>query len=183
MAETETVTVQPEPVAHEAPGAVLGFDGEMVLLTWVAFLIAALVLGKVLWRPILAFVESREQEIKRSLDDATQARKAAEAADAKAEQVLAEAAARARADAEAKAQAAKQHILAMEAEAREALAAKRQAAEARLEEERAEALKQLNEQAGAEIASALDRLLPGLLTDEQRQAYQDTIVASVQLKG
>ena len=46
-------------------------------------------------------------------------------------------------------------------------------------EERAAALRKLSEQAGGEIAKALDRLLPGLLTDAQRQAYQDQIAADV----
>lgn len=178
MAETETVTHQPAP---ETPGAVLGFDGTMVLLTWAAFLIAAVVLGKLLWKPILRFVEAREGEIKASLDDAAKARQAAAEADAKAAETLAAAAREARARADAQAQAALRHAAAMEAEAREAIAAKRQAAEERLEEERAEALKRLGEQAGGEIAHALERLLPGLLTDAQRQAYQDRIAEEVKL--
>lgn len=180
MAETATVAVSPEPT-HSEPGAVLGFDGEMVLLTWVAFLIAALVLGKLLWKPILRFVEAREGEIKASLDDAAKARKAAEVADAKAAETVAAAEREARARADAQAQAAQRHVAALEAEAREAIAAKRQAAETRLEEERAETLGRLREAAGGEIAAALERLLPGMLTDEQRAAYQAAIVKEINL--
>lgn len=182
MAETATVAVSPEP-AHSEPGAVLGFDGEMVLLTWVAFLIAALVLGKLLWKPILRFVEAREGEIRASLEDAAKARKAAEEADAKAAETLATAAREARAQADAQAQAAQRHVAALEAEAREAIAAKRQAAEVRLEEERAEALERLREEVGGEIAAALERLLPGMLTEEQRQRYQDRIAGDVKFGG
>lgn len=182
MAETETATAQPEPVTG-ASGAVLSFSGEMVLLTWVAFLVAAVVLGKLLWKPILRFVEARESEIKASLDDAAKARKAAEEADAKAAETVATAMREARAKADAQAQAAQRHIAALEAEAREAIAARRKAAEERLEEERAEALKRLGEQAGGEIAHVLERLLPGLLTETQRQAYQDRITAEVRLES
>lgn len=178
---TETATVQPEPAPES--GAVLDFSGTMVLLTWVAFLIAAIVLGKLLWKPILRFVEAREDEIKASLEDAMKARKAAEEADAKAAETLAQAERDARAKADAQAQAAQRHIAALEAEARSAIAAKRKAAEERLAEERTEALKRLGEHAGSEIAAALERMLPGLLSDEQRQAYQDRIAAEVKLEG
>lgn len=186
LAQTQVATGTTQPVeepAHSEQGAVLGFNGTMVLLTWTAFLIAALVLGKVLWRPILRFVEAREGEIKASLDDAAKARKAAEEADAKAAETLADAARKARQEADAAAAATQRHIATLEAEAQEAIAAKRKAAEARLEEERTEALQRLGEQTGAEIAYALERLLPGLLTDEQRQAYQDRIAADVNLKA
>ncbi len=182
MAETTATAEQP---THAEPGDVsfTGFSGEMVLLTWVAFLVAAVVLGKLLWRPILRFVEAREDEIKASLADAEKARKAAGEADAKAAETLAQAEREARAKADAQAQAAQRHVAALEAEAREAIAARRRAAEERLEEERAEALKRLGEHAGGEIAQALERLLPGLLTDAQRQAYQDRIAAEVKLEA
>ena len=183
-AETAATTEQPVPAAaeHSADGSVLGFNGQMVLLTWVAFTIAAVILGKVLWKPILKFVEDRESEIKTSLDDAEAARKSAREADGKAAEVVASAAAKARCEAEEIVAGAHRHITAMEAEAQNAIAAKKQLADTRLAEEREKVLAGLNEQAGSEIAAALDRLLPGMLTDAQRKAYQDRIAAEVTLR-
>ncbi len=176
---------QPPPAPHEAlpaSSSVMDFNGLVLTLTWVAFLIAFVVLGKFLWKPILHWLESREAEIRTSLDDAAAARKAAEEADAKAAQTIADAERDARAKADAMAAAARRHVAEMEGEAREAIAAKRRQAEADLADERAAAMRKLSEQAGGEIAKALDRLLPGLLTDAQRQAYQDQIAADVRFR-
>ncbi len=181
---TETQAVEEH---HSEDGSVLGlggmtFDGSMVLLTWVAFLIAAVLLGKLLWKPILGFLEARESEIKTSLEDAAKARKAAAEADEKAAQTVAEAERAARVKADALAAASRQTVAALEAEAREAIAARRKSAEADLEVERQATLRKLSEQAGGEIAYALDKMLPGLLTPEQKRAYQEQIAASVQFR-
>lgn len=175
--ETQTTQATEQPAQNS--GNVMGFDQTVIVCTWLAFLIAFVALGKLVWKPILQWLESRETEIRLSLDDAAAARKAAEEADAKAAQTVADAEREARAKADAMAAAARRHVAGMESEAREAIAAKRRQAEADLAEERAAALRKLSEQAGGEIAKALDRLLPGLLTDAQRQAYQDQIAADV----
>lgn len=178
--ETQTVTEQPIPEHHTSGGGgVLDFNGQMVLLTWVAFAIAATLLAKLLWKPILNFVEARETEIKGALDDAQKARKAAAEADTEAEKTIAQAKAEARKLADEQAAAARQLIAKMEEEAREAIAQRKQVAEAQLKAEREDTLRKLNESAGAEIASALERMLPGMLTDKQRQDYQEKIAADI----
>lgn len=179
QAQTQAIETQPVEEALPESSSVMAFNELVVGLTWAAFLIAFVVLGKFLWKPILRYIESREEEIRSSLDDAAAARKAAEEADAKAAQTVADAERDARAKADALAAATRKHIAEMETEAREAIAAKRRAAEANLADERAAALRKLSEKAGGEIAAALDRMLPGLLTDAQRQAYQDKIAADV----
>ncbi len=185
--ETVAVTTQPVEEHHSEDGSVLGFggltfDASMVLLTWVAFIIAAVLLGKLIWKPILKFLEDRESEIKTSLEDAAKARQAAADADAAAAKTLADARSQARVEADEQAAAVRQHIATLEAEAREAIAARRKVAESELAVEREATLRKLNEQAGSEIAYALDKMLPGLLTDEQRQAYQEQIAAAVQFR-
>ncbi len=178
---TATTQVPIESHAEEAShqGYVLGFDGQMVLLTWIAFIISALLLGKLLWKPILKAIEAREAEIKSSLDDAATARKAAQEADVLAKQTLETAEADARERANAVITAAQSRADALQAEAREVIAQKRKSAEERLEVERENTLKRLREQAGDEIAAALEQILPGLLTDDQRKAYQEKIAAEV----
>ncbi len=184
MTTTETQAVEEH---HSEDGSVLGlggmtFDGSMVLLTWVAFLIAALLLGKLLWKPILRFLEERETEIKTSLEDAAKARQAAAEADAKAAQTVADAMQEARVKADALAATARQHVAELEAEARDAIAARRKVAEADLAVEREATLRKLSEQAGGDIAYALEKMLPGLLTPEQKTAYQEQIAAAVEFR-
>lgn len=179
--ETTQTTEQPAKPESSDDGNVMGFDQTVILCTWIAFVIAFVVLGKLLWKPILRYLESREEEIRSSLDDAAAARKAAEEADAKAAQTMADAERDARAKADEIAAATRKHIAEMETEARESIAAKRRAADVALEEERSAAMRKLSEKAGGEIAAALERMLPGLLTDAQRQDYQDKIAADVRL--
>lgn len=189
MAEAETVTMPQATTEQPAENAgnVMGqggmsFEAQMVGLTWIAFLISAIVLGKLLWKPILKFVEAREAEIEGSLEDAAKARKAAEEADKKAAETIEAAELKAKAEADAQAAAARQHVATMEAEAREQIAAKRKVAEEALAEERTATLRKLSEQAGGEIAFALEKLLPGLLTEEQRTAYQERIASELTLR-
>ncbi len=179
MADVQATTEQPVAPGDVSPR---GFDAQVMLLTWVAFAVAAIVLAKLLWRPLLAALEAREGEIRDSLAHAEQARKAAADADAAAAQTLAAAEQKARAQADAQAAAARAHVAEMETAAREALAVRRQAAEEALADEREATLKKLGEQAGGEIAHALETLLPGMLTEAQRQAYQDRIAAAVNFR-
>ena len=118
--ETQAVTEQPvsEHHASEAPG-VLDFNGQMVVLTWIAFAIAATLLGKFLWKPILNFVEARETEIKDALEDAQKARQAAATADAEAAKTRETAEREARAYAEEQAATTRQHIAKLEEEIKE----------------------------------------------------------------
>lgn len=181
--ETQTVTEQPIPEHHSSgTGGVLEFNGQMVVLTWVAFTISAILLAKLLWKPILTFVEARESEIKDALDDAQKARQAAATADLEAAKTRETAEREAREYAETQAAATRQHIAKLEEEAREAIAQRRQVVEEQLQAERKDALRRLNENAGAEIASALERMLPGMLTDEQRQSYQEKIAADIRFR-
>lgn len=49
-------------------------SGNMVLLTWLTFLLATYILYKLAWKPILAALDQRENEIKKSLEEASKAR-------------------------------------------------------------------------------------------------------------
>lgn len=48
--------------------------GSVTLWTWVTFGVVATILYKVAWKPILAALDAREERIRKSLDDAEQAR-------------------------------------------------------------------------------------------------------------
>jgi F-type H+-transporting ATPase subunit b len=65
--------VTPEPAAA-ARRSEMDVSGNMVLLTWLTFLLATYILYKMAWKPILAALDKRESEIKKSLDEASKAR-------------------------------------------------------------------------------------------------------------
>ena len=51
-------------------GSVLAVSDTMVLLTWMAFLIACIALHKLAWKPILQAIDRREDKIRQSLKEA-----------------------------------------------------------------------------------------------------------------
>lgn len=182
-AETTAHTEQPahDEGSHGVAPAVMSFDGTMVLYTWIAFTIAAVILGKALWKPILKFIEARESEISQSMENARMARKAAAEADVRAAETIAAAEKEARILADARLSDTRAQVARLEADARQVIAERRAAAETALAEERETVLRELSGQAGAEIARALEKVLPGLLDEQQRKAYQDRIAAEIDL--
>ncbi|MDO5462534.1 MAG: ATP synthase F0 subunit B [bacterium] len=182
-AEITTQTEQPTHDAehHSEAPSVMSFDGTMVMYTWIAFLVAAIILGKALWKPILKFIEARESEISQSMENARMARKAAADADIRAAETIAAAEKEARILADARLSDTRAQVAQIEADARQAIVERRAAAEVALAEERETVLRELSGQAGAEIARALEKVLPGLLDEQQRKVYQDRIAAEIDL--
>ena len=179
-AHHETVPGVPDPI-QRLPTDVMQVSEQMIVLTWIAFGIAAVCLHKLLWKPILHAVEKREQSIAEALDGADQARKdlaetqsrmrgvverATNEARLTAEQASREAAAtKARADQEAK-----------------AIAQRRLAdAEREIEGEARKAAESVRLDVAKNIADVIERLLRKNLTDEQRRAYQADILQEVKL--
>ncbi len=185
VSAVEITTHTEQPAAHDSHAespSVMSFDGTMVLYTWIAFTIAAVILGKVLWKPILKFIEARESEIGQAMENARMARKAAADADVRAAETIATAEKEARMLADARMADTRNQVALLEADARQAIAERRAAAEVAIAEEREIVLRELSGQAGAEIARALEKVLPGLLDDKQRKAYQDRIAAEIDLR-
>lgn len=83
---------------HDAQGEVnvAEIQGQMVIWTWVVFIVVAVVLYRVAWKPILAALAEREEKIQRALDDARTAREQVEQIEATRESLIAEADAKAK---------------------------------------------------------------------------------------
>lgn len=175
-----TVAGIPGPI-QRLPSDVMQVSEQMILLTWLAFGIAAFCLHKLLWKPILHAVEGREQSISDALDGAERARKELAASEIRGRQMAEQAseearligeqaardaaAAVARSDQEAKAVALRRYA---DAE-REIAAAQRQASEA------------VRRDAASYLGETVERLLRGHMTEEQKRAYQVEILNGVKL--
>ena len=72
MDQTSAVTEVPAqtPAVHHQDVNILNPDVSMVILTWVTFFSLLIILQKFGFKPILAAVQKREDDIKRSLEEA-----------------------------------------------------------------------------------------------------------------
>ena len=59
---------------HGPSPGVMDISPYMMGLTWLTFLLVSIILYKVAWKPILAALEKRERDIKRSIDEAARVR-------------------------------------------------------------------------------------------------------------
>ncbi len=76
MKEPLSQSLEVDASAHqqaEQPG-ILTPDAQMLVLTWVTFFLLLIVLYKYAWKPILTALEAREENIRKSLEDARKAR-------------------------------------------------------------------------------------------------------------
>lgn len=177
---TATVPGVPESI-QRLPSDVMQVSEQMILLTWLAFGIAAFCLHKLLWKPILRAVESREKSIGDALDGAVQARKEVAESEMRGRQVIEQASEEARVTAE---QAAREAAAALARAERDAKAvAQRRFAEAEREIEMAQrqASETVRRDAASYLGETVERLLRGHMTDEQKRAYQSEILNEVKL--
>ena len=71
---TATIEVQAHEANHQGNVSILSPDVSMVILTWVTFFLLLAILYKFAWKPILDALEKREQEIRKALEHADEAR-------------------------------------------------------------------------------------------------------------
>ncbi len=183
MADVEhTVAVPgiPEPI-QKLPSDVMQVSGQMLLLTWLAFGIAAFCLHKLLWKPILHAVEGREKSIGDALDGAKRARQELAETEDRKQRTLEQADEEARLVAERASREAAATLSRAEQEAK-ALAQRRlEAAEQALELERGKAAEAVRLDAANRLADTLEHFLRQELTDAQKRAYQTEFLGEVKL--
>ena len=83
MQTTATVEVAAASSGHGQEPNILAVQFPLLALTWVTFLLLALLLYKVAWRPILNALDTRERSIRKAVEDAEKARAEAEATEAR----------------------------------------------------------------------------------------------------
>jgi len=81
---------------HGQEPNILAVEFPLLALTWGTFLLLALLLAKVAWRPILNALDARERSIRKAVEDAEKARAETEATEARNRETLRQAADEAR---------------------------------------------------------------------------------------
>lgn len=152
----ENVAVVEVPGHGGGSPDILAVSFPMMVMTWITFVLLAIILYKMAWKPILKALDLREQSIRKALDDAEKAQTEAAASEARTRRMLQDA----------------------ETEAARIVAEARTAAEATgrtLQERAQQEARALVDEARREIQSA---------TDQARQTLRDeTADLAVSLAG
>ncbi len=167
-AETTTATTTAAEAPATSPLVPLGINTGYLIAQIVNFLLIALLLGAIIWRPLVNMLDSRSAKIEKGLEDAAAAANARRNAEAEAEKIQAQARAdvnRAIEEARARGEEVGKQV---EAEARAEADRIRAEAQARSNEERDRQLADLRGQVAA-IAIAVAQRLIGESLDAKRQ--------------
>jgi len=176
----EAVPGIPEPI-QKLPSDVMQVSDKMILLTWLAFGIAALSLHKLLWKPILHAVEKREKSISDALDGAALARKELAESEDRKRQTVEQANEEARKVAEQASREAAAAVARADREAKVLAQRRLEEAEQAIAVEQRKAFEAVRRDAAAHFGDSIEHFLRQELTEEQKRAYQTTILGEVKL--
>lgn len=165
--------------AATIPTSAISVSGEMVLLTWIAFLLAAVLLHRLAWKPILRALDKRERDIRTSLDEAEQAHQQAEQAAARSRAVVAEALERARALTEESRAASERTAARLEQEARQQARRLVEDANQEIAAARLRAIEDLRREAATLAVQISERMLAEQLSPAQRRAYEERMAGKL----
>jgi len=160
---------------------VMNVSGQMIVLTWVAFLVAAICLHKLLWKPILKAVGDREKSVSDALDGAAQARQEMATSEVRKQQLLQQAENEARDVAEQASRKADAIVAKADGDAQAVAARRFQDAERAIAQEYRRSFEALRLDAANRLTGMLEQMLRQKLTEEQKVAYQADLLNEVKL--
>jgi len=166
---------------QKLPSDVMQVSDKMILLTWLAFGIAAFCLHKLLWKPLLRAVASREKSVSDALEGAERARKDLSEAEVRKRRTMEEAHESARGVAERAAREAAAAVARADRDAKATAQRRMEDAEQAIAAEQRKAFEAVRRDAAAHIADMVEGVLRSELTDEQKRAYQRRVLGEVKL--
>ena len=176
----ETVSGVPG-IIQRIPSDVFKVSDTMILLTWIAFGIAAVCLHKLLWKHILRIIEKREKDVADALQGAADARQEIADAEATKKQVLRQTERDTRAMTEAASRQAAAIVARADVDARAAVQRRVAEAESVIQGEYRKAFEELRHNAADNIARTVEKLIRQHLTDEQKRAYHEEMLKEIEL--
>jgi len=168
-------------VIQNLPSDVMKVSGQMVVLTWIAFLIAAVCLHKLLWKPILKAVGEREKSISDALEGADQAREELASSEAQCKGLIRQAEAESFAVAEQAKRNAAAIVSKADEEAHRVADQRFQEAERQIEVEYRKSFEALRLDAATRMTDTVEQMMRLTLTAEQKKAYQAQLASEVML--
>ena len=180
-AHTESVPGVPETIQKFASNEVMHVPDSMILMTWVVFGIAAFCLHKLLWKPILSAVQTRENSIRDALDGAESARKEVSESQSRSRQMIEQAAEESRAMADRASREAEAAIARADREAKAVAQRRLEEAERAVASEQRKAIEAVRLDAAKHLGETIEKLLRQNLTDDQKRAYQAEMLNEVKV--
>lgn len=168
-------------VIQQLPSDVMKVSGQMVVLTWIAFLIAAVCLHKLLWKPILKAVGEREKGISDALEGAEQARTEIASSEAQCKVLVRQAEEESRTIAEQAKRNAAVIVGKADDDARRVADQRLRDAERQIEVEYRKSFESLRLDAAARMTDTIEQMMRQTLTSEQKEVYQSQLVSEVKL--
>ena len=168
-------------VIQKLPSDVMQVSGQMVVLTWVAFLIAAICLHKLLWKPILKAVGAREKSVADALEGAERARNEIGVSQAQCKALIRQAEDKSLNIADQAMRNASLIVSKADDDARLVAARRVQEAERKIEMEYRKSFEALRLDASTTMMTAMEKMLRLNLTDEQKKVYQNELLSEVKL--
>ena len=153
---------------HQAPkGDILTPDVTMLILTWVTFFTLMIILHKFAWKPILAALQKREQEIRDAIDNADKAKARLTDIEQERQKVLEDARTQAAAIIETSRKTAKELAADIEAKSRQHAESITQGAHEEIAGEKQRLLKSLRQES-ADLAISLATKIIGENMDQDK---------------
>ncbi len=174
-----SATVETQPPHgddHSADVNPMEISGQMVIWTWVVFVLLLLVLYKVAWKPILAALDQREKDIQDSIDHAEQVRQELESIDEKRAEIIGKADEKSKAVLEAARKGAQEQARVIEAKAREEAQILAENAKREIDASRAKAEDELRAESAAWARALASKLIEANLDDEKNRALTDKLI-------
>ena len=178
-ATASTGTVALTTAAETHAKSVMEVDNRMIGLTWVTFIIAALLLYKIAWKPILSALDKRESDIRRALDGAEKANKQMAEVEVKSRQVLADASAEAGRIIEESRKAAAEIATGIQAKAREEAQTLLTNAEKEIGQASEKAVNALRRESAALAVELAGNLIRKKTSDADKQALMDDLLREI----
>lgn len=167
----------------DTPRSEMDVSSTMVLMTWLSFGVAAFILHRIAWKPMLRALERRETMIRKSLEDAEKSRKSVEHAADRQRQMLDEAHARSQAIVEDARKAAATLAATIETEARQE--ARRLVVEAagEIENQRRKAIESIRGEAAELAADLAENILNNRAAGPEGAAFTARAVGNLETHG
>jgi F-type H+-transporting ATPase subunit b len=166
--------------AEPLPRSEMDVSGRMVVLTWVSFALAAIILHRIAWKPMLTALERREARIRKSVEDADKARRSAELAEARQREMLAGAVAKAQEIVDDARTSAAVLAATIEEEARTQARRLVDEAAAEIENSRRKALESLRGDAALLAADMAERILTARAAGPAGEAFTERTVRDLE---
>lgn len=176
---SEVVEGHAQPSSEHHEKGFFSPDMNMVLLTWVTFFLLLAVLYKYAWKPILNILDTREESIRKSLEDVDRIKNELENLDSKCAQLIAEAESKATEIIDQSRKAAKEAANIIENKAREEAQISLENAIRDIKDETQKAQMQLREESTQIAVGLASKLIEENMSTEKNRSLINRFIKNI----